>query len=82
MRDENAEMTGLRETRHITQRAPEELYDLKEDPQETTNLINDPALKDTAEQMRTTLLNFRRQTEDPWLEVDYQQGRIKDNQIK
>ena len=76
VRDHNVEHMGLRETRHLTQRAPEELYDLAQDPQETTNRIDDPALKNVAEQMRKTLLNFRRNTKDPWLEVDFQEGRI------
>ena len=74
--DDNTAQMGLRETRHLTQRAPEELYDIIADPQETTNRIDDPALQEVAKQMRQTLLDFRRRTQDPWLEVDYQQGRI------
>jgi len=76
VRDNNVDHMGLRRTQHLTQRAPEELYDLEQDPQETTNRIDDPALKAVAVQMRQSLLNFRRRTKDPWLEVDFQQGRI------
>jgi N-sulfoglucosamine sulfohydrolase len=76
VREQKVEQMGLRETRHVTQREPEELYDLWQDPQETTNLIDDPTLAEVASAMRNKLTDFRRRTKDPWLEVDFQEGRI------
>ena len=41
-----------------------ELYDLEEDPYEMSNLINDPAHKDTLEEMRRRLRTWQKQTND------------------
>ena len=76
VRDASAPHMGLRDTRHVIERAPEELYDIAEDPQETRNLIDDPAHREVARQMRQRLLDFRHRTADPWLEIDFQQGMI------
>ena len=76
VRDAKVPHMGLRDTRHVIERAPEELYDIAEDPQETHNLIDDPAHSEVAKQMRQRLLDFRRRTDDPWLEIDFQQGMI------
>ena len=67
---------GERPIRHLLVRAPEELYDLEADPTESVNRIDDPHLREVAAQMRTQLYQFRRDTADPWLEVDFQEGRI------
>lgn len=67
---------GERPTRHVITREPEELYDLEADPTESVNRIDDPDLQEVAAQMRTQLYQFRRDTADPWLEVDFQEGRI------
>ena len=58
-------------------REPEELYDIEADPTESVNRINDPHLQEVAAQMRAQLYQFRRDTADPWLEVDFQEGRIE-----
>ena len=76
VRDAKAPHMGLRDIRHVIERAPEELYDIAEDPQETRNLMDDPAHSEVAKQMRQRLLDFRHRTADPWLEIDFQQGMI------
>ena len=42
----------------------EELYDLKEDPWETRNLIGDPALREEAEKLRRVLRQWERESND------------------
>jgi N-sulfoglucosamine sulfohydrolase len=77
VRQDGTPSMGQRPTSHVQQRAPEEFYDVQMDPTESHNLIDDPKLQDTITQMRSTLLAFRRQTKDPWLEVDFQEGRLE-----
>lgn len=55
---------------------PEALFDLDEDPYETTNLIDKTALRPIVEDYRQRLSALRFQTDDPWLEIDYQDGLI------
>jgi len=45
----------------------DELYDLKNDPYELVNLINDPAYKDVLSEMKTRLLNWQRKTKDKFV---------------
>ncbi|MBY8986887.1 MAG: sulfatase-like hydrolase/transferase, partial [Candidatus Lokiarchaeota archaeon] len=54
-------------------RAEEELYDLKKDPHENHNLINDPAYDKILIEMRQKLTNWMKETNDPLL-----RGKIKD----
>ena len=54
-------------------RAEEELYDLKNDPNEVTNLINDPAYEDVLIELRQKLVDWMNETNDPLLK-----GKIKD----
>ena len=75
-RENEVAMMGERPTAHILSHAPEELYDLETDPVEAVNRIDDPALQQTVSEMRQKLLDFRVATKDPWLEVDFQEGRI------
>ncbi|NKB72818.1 MAG: sulfatase-like hydrolase/transferase [Candidatus Latescibacteria bacterium] len=75
VRQQGIETMGQRPTRHVQERAPEELYDVQQDPTESRNLIGDPALEQVAQTMRQQLDQFRRDTGDPWLEVDFQEGR-------
>ena len=42
----------------------DELYDLREDPNETTNRIHDPALADVAAAMRLDMLKWLQATDD------------------
>lgn len=55
-----------------------ELYDIQNDPEETINLINDPAHAKVAARMQTALQAFRVKTCDPWLEEDYQASRTSE----
>ena len=48
-------------------RLDEELYDLKKDPNETTNLINDPAYENIAKELRKRLYEWMEKTKDPIL---------------
>ena len=54
-------------------RANEELYDLKNDPNEDTNLINDLAYEAVIIELRQALTNWMKKTNDPLLK-----GKIKD----
>ena len=45
-------------------RVPEEFYDLKNDPHETKNLANDPAVVDELERHRNILADWMRTTDD------------------
>jgi N-sulfoglucosamine sulfohydrolase len=81
VREQNVQKMGLRETPRVLKREPEELYNIEVDPMETTNLIGNPDLAEIESAMREKLLTFRRDTKDPWLEVDFQEGRIDDPSI-
>ena len=70
---------GLRETPRVLKREPEELFDLQQDPMETTNRVGEAGLQEVVAQMRQKLIDFRRATTDPWLEVDFQEGRTPDH---
>ncbi|MFA9477948.1 sulfatase [Phycisphaerales bacterium AB-hyl4] len=65
---------GDRLTERVLHHDREELYDLANDPAETTNLVANPAFADTADRMRKTLHAFRERTNDPWLIVDKQEA--------
>lgn len=49
---------------HLAPRAPEELYDLRADPNETTNVIDDPAYAATAQRLRSRLEEFMTASND------------------
>ncbi len=55
---------------------PEALFDLDNDPNETVNLIDTPELQPIVQDYRERLMKLRFETEDPWVEIDYQEGRI------
>ena len=54
-------------------RPDRELYDLKNDPYETINLINDLGYKDIVLELKDKLFNWMKQTKDPILN-----GRVED----
>jgi arylsulfatase A-like enzyme len=54
-------------------RPPEELYDLRADPHEVTNLIDDPAYADVAERLRGALDDWIARTDDRGLEQEDQE---------
>ncbi len=79
VRERGVDRMGLRETPRVLKREPEELFDLQQDPMETTNRVGEAGLQEVVAQMRQKLIDFRRETADPWLEVDFQEGRTPDH---
>ncbi|KAJ5497755.1 Alkaline phosphatase-like alpha/beta/alpha [Penicillium expansum] len=61
---------GERKLKDFFFRAPEELYDLENDPNEVHNLVKDPEHAAVLEDLRTRLETWQRRTEDPWLYRD------------
>ena len=76
VREEEIEMLGRRPRAGFLQQDREALFDMEADPDETRNLIAEPALAGVAAEMRAKLLAFRRETRDPWLEVSFQEGEL------
>ena len=60
--------------RHFVNQPAEALYDMENDPAEARNLIDEPSLAATVQEMRKKLMDFRIQTKDPWLEQSFQEG--------
>ncbi|KAJ5654691.1 hypothetical protein N7490_001694 [Penicillium lividum] len=63
-------MIGGRRLKDYFFRAPEELYDLQNDPDEVDNLVNKPEYDSILEDLRSRLEKWQRRTEDPWLYRD------------
>lgn len=74
IRRQRLDMMGRRPTARFLHRDREELLDVVADPAESRNLIGDPALRATADELRRRLMDFRAATRDPWLEDDFQRG--------
>jgi len=70
----NMEMMGKRPTHRFLHQDAEELFDIENDPMESTNLIDDPSLKDIAQTMREKVQQFRKDTKDPWCLASYHAG--------
>jgi N-sulfoglucosamine sulfohydrolase len=58
---------GRRTQSAYLKRPAEELYDLRQDPEELVNLVTEPALASVLAELRRQLFEFRRDTHDPWL---------------
>jgi N-sulfoglucosamine sulfohydrolase len=69
---------GRRTVEGFLHRDAEALYDVQNDPMETNNLIGDPDYASLVQRMRGELYDFRTRTNDPWMELDFQRGRIAD----
>jgi N-sulfoglucosamine sulfohydrolase len=67
---DNEIMIGERKLKDYFFRAPEELYDLENDPNEVNNLVKDPNHAAALDDLRTRLETWQRRTEDPWLYRD------------
>jgi N-sulfoglucosamine sulfohydrolase len=65
---------GGRRTCNFLHQDAEVLFDIENDPVESTNLIHDPALQEIAEEMRTKVRRFRMKTQDPWVLASRQMG--------
>lgn len=68
--NESDKMIGGRKLKDYFFRAPEELYDLQNDPNEVHNLVQDPEYARVLDTLRTKLEGWQRRTEDPWLYRD------------
>jgi hypothetical protein len=68
------EMMGQRPTEAFLHQRAEALFDVEADPVEAVNLIDEPALQEVAEQMRTKVRQFRMATKDPWVLASRQAG--------
>ena len=67
-RTKNGTETGWIHTlKQYHYRAQWELYDLKSDPKELKNLINNPAYQAEVKELRQELLTWQRSTDDPRL---------------
>lgn len=78
VRERNISMLGKRPREHFTFQPAEALYDLEADPVEAVNRLDDPDLADIVEEYRRKLMAFREATADPWLEQEFQEGRMAD----
>lgn len=74
VRNENIEMMGKRPTQNFLHQSAEALFDIENDPMESTNLIDDASLADVAEEMRQKVRAFRRETDDPWCLASHHAG--------
>ena len=73
IRRENLEM-GKRSTEKFLHQDAEALFDIENDPMESTNIIHDPSVRDIAETMRQKVRAFRTETRDPWCLASYHAG--------
>ncbi|HLP71582.1 MAG TPA: sulfatase [Bacteroidales bacterium] len=62
--DAEGKLTGPQKAWFSYQRPPEELYDVKADPFQIKNLVNDPALKDVLSDLRKRHEEWTRETGD------------------
>jgi N-sulfoglucosamine sulfohydrolase len=60
-------MIGKRSLESYIQRPGQELYDLQNDPTETTNLASDPAYKMLLDSLHAEMEIWQKETKDPWL---------------
>jgi N-sulfoglucosamine sulfohydrolase len=67
---------GKRRTVDFLHQDEEKLYDIENDPMETTNLLNTPELAGILADFRSRMNEFRKKTQDPWLKVTNQR-RLK-----
>ncbi len=74
VREGKLQAIGHRSREAMINQPGELLYDLEQDPMETTNLAEDPAYADQLASMRKQLMDFRVKTRDPWTELDFQKG--------
>ncbi|KAJ6136370.1 Alkaline phosphatase-like alpha/beta/alpha [Penicillium capsulatum] len=63
-------MIGWRPLQDYFSRPTEELYDIQADPDEVRNLAEKPDYRSVLDEMRTTMENWQRRTEDPRLYRD------------
>lgn len=69
---------GKRAARRYLHRDAEELYDLRSDPDEVTNLASSPEHQTLLKQLREDTERFRRDTGDPWAKHTTESGETDD----
>ena len=74
--DPNIAMLGQRPEKGFLYQDREALFDIQNDPAESTNLINDLQLTTVIDDMREKVIAFRKKTKDPWLEQSFQEGEL------
>jgi N-sulfoglucosamine sulfohydrolase len=74
--DPNIAMLGQRPEKGFLYQDREALFDIQNDPAESTNLINDLQLTNVIDDMREKVIAFRKKTKDPWLEQSFQEGEL------
>jgi N-sulfoglucosamine sulfohydrolase len=68
--DASPKMIGSRPLKDYFFRPAEELYDIQADPNEVKNLVKDPEYQQVLDEMRASVEEWQRRTEDPWLYRD------------
>jgi N-sulfoglucosamine sulfohydrolase len=68
VRARGLERMGARAVQAVLHHAPEELYDVENDPTESRNLAALPKHASVLEDLRRRVREFREETSDPWLE--------------
>ena len=76
VREQGINRLGHRPRSHFEFQPAEALYDMESDPVEAVNRFEDPELSALVAECRKKLLAFRKATRDPWLEQDFQEGRM------
>ena len=71
-------MAGKRSAQAFLHRDPEELYDVRNDPDEVNNLAKSPEHQTVLKQFRTDTLAFRERTEDVWADNRIPSGEQPD----
>jgi N-sulfoglucosamine sulfohydrolase len=61
---------GKRSLASFINRPREELYDLKNDPEELKNVASDPRYQDVLNALRQRLKEWQTRTKDPWIVKD------------
>jgi N-sulfoglucosamine sulfohydrolase len=69
---------GKRPVLSYLHREREELYDLREDPDEVHNLAADPKFQSTLDQLRSQTAEFRIRTKDFWFTNPLPSGEVQD----
>ena len=77
MRNDNIQELGERQREDFVHQSREALFDMEQDPAESNNLIDEPALQEIANEMRRKVIEFRQKTKDPWLEQSFQEGETQ-----
>jgi N-sulfoglucosamine sulfohydrolase len=73
---------GKRSVGAFLHRDVEELYDVRKDPHEVTNLAKSPEHQETLRQLRADVMQFRERTNDLWVKNRMQDGELADTSVE